>query len=115
VKVRHLSDGMNTRIRPARADDPALHAGHPADGLFDPLLDGETVFLMLPAAIIGAVIFYAQSDVSHDSWKPSKQVEYQSILRVVVRFDQGNGKGGGALSGAHESHPLVCLGLDADL
>ena len=65
MKMGNLTDGMNPRIRPARTDDPALHAGHPADGLLEELLDGKPVFLALPAAIRGAVIFNDQLDISH--------------------------------------------------
>jgi len=65
VKMGDLAYGMHPRIRPTRTDDPTLLAGHPADGFLENLLDGKPVFLALPAAIGGAVIFDDQSDISH--------------------------------------------------
>jgi hypothetical protein len=36
----------------------------------------------------------------------------KQIFYGALSFDQDDGKSGGTLSGAHESHPLVRLGLD---
>jgi hypothetical protein len=65
VEMGDLAYGMHPRIRPTRTDDPTLLAGYPADGFLEDLLDGKPVFLALPAAIGGAVIFNDQLNISH--------------------------------------------------
>ena len=70
IENRHISQSMNSCIRSAGTHDRRLLSRKIFQAVFQDLLDGDPIWLYLPAAIIGPVIGYRQSDSLHSPNTP---------------------------------------------
>ena len=70
IENRHISQGMDSCICSAGPHDRGLLSCKIFQAVFQDLLNGDPVWLYLPAAVIGPVIGYSQSDSLHSPNAP---------------------------------------------
>ena len=79
AEIRHLVQGMNPRVGPARGNQDRPVVDDPGNAVLHHLLDGEDIGLPLPAVVGGPVVFDDELDVSH---VPRDMVQKNRFLKM---------------------------------